>query len=266
MLYSFIKKWKLPVAMIIGVVLYYALCPVLSPRAEQLFYHVVSHYVQPFLIFTMLFLSFLKVRPKDLKPHRWHGMLLLTQGALFVLFSLIAIAFDKISPQGESHEAVKLLLECAMLCFICPTATASAVIVQKLGGSLSGDVTYIILCNLMVSILAPMFLPLVEPEVNAITAADTSFFDFHSTLSAMVQIMGKVFPLLLCPLFVAMIVRHYAPQLMQRLLSIPDLAFYMWLVALALAITVTVRTIAEIKIPGRSFKFCFNNEGLVELH
>lgn len=246
-LYSLLKTWKLPLAMIIGVVLYYALRPLMNAQEETVFYYSVSHYVQPTLIFTMLFLSFLKVEPRNLKPHRWHGVLLLTQGSLFVVCSLLAIAF------AESDGTAKLLLEGAMLCFICPTATASAVIVQKLGGSLSGDVTYLILCNLMVSILAPMFLPLVEPEINAIAshstaAAYSSLFSFHSTFSAMVQIMGKVFPLLLCPLFVAMIVRHYAPQLMQRLLSVRDMAFYLWLVALALAITVTVRTIVESSI------------------
>ena len=120
-----------------------------------------------------------------------------------------------------------------MLCFICPTGTASAVIVQKLGGSVSGDVTYIVLCNMMVSLLAPAFLTLVEPHAGL--GFMTEFF----------MIMGKVFPLLLFPLLVSFVIRHYAPRLLERLLSVPDLAFYLWLVALALAITVTVRTIAE---------------------
>lgn len=250
-IFSQIKKWKLPVAMVIGVVLYYALRPLMSPHEEILFYGIVSHIVQPVLIFMMLFLSFLKVRPKDLKPHRWHGVLLLVQGGLFVVCSLLAMVCDNLSPQGES-EGAKLLIECAMLCFICPTATASAVIVQKLRGSLSGDVTYIILCNLMVSLLAPTFLPLVEPEINmqmvdaTLSSSNSSFFILPSSfLKAFFLIIGKVFPLLLCPLFVAMIVRFYMPKLKDRMLAIPDLAFYMWLVALAFAITVTVRTIVE---------------------
>ena len=234
---NLIRTWKLPVAMLLGVAIYYILLPLMDGEEEQAFYGIISHVVQPMLIFSMLFLSFIKVNPKDLKPHRWHGVLLLTQGGLFVLFSLLAMACDHLFP---SDEGCKLLLECAMLCFICPTATASAVIVQKLGGSLSGDVTYIIICNLMVSILGPLFFPLVEPEVNMqIQGGMTSF------LNAFFMIMGKVFPLLLFPLFVALIVRHYAPRLMERMLAIPDLAFYLWLVALALAITVTVRTIVE---------------------
>lgn len=260
---NILRKWKLPVAMIIGVVIYFALQPLLNGEREMVFYDVLSHVVQPMLIFTMLFLSFLKVRPKDLKPHRWHGVLLLVQGGLFVVCSLLAIVCDYANSHSSlftlhsslpvasadsslpafhfSLQEAKLLLECAMLCFICPTATASAVIVQKLGGSLSGDVTYIILCNLMVSILAPTFFPLVEP--NIISSSVGGGWGEAFTL-----IIGKVFPLLLCPLFLAMIVRHYTPKIKEKMLAIPDLAFYLWLVALALAITVTVRTIVESSI------------------
>lgn len=225
-----------------GVLLYYffeAAIPDVDTRNG--FYYAVSHYFQPALIFSMLLLSFLKVDPRDLRSHRWHGILLLTQGLLFVVCSLLALGVRSVCPEvdsiGTTDAGLLLMCEGAMLCFICPTATASAVIVQKLGGSLSGDVTYIVLCNLMVSLLAPGFLTLVEPHAGLDFA--TEFF----------MIMGKVFPLLLCPLFVALVIRHYAPRLKERLLAIPDLAFYMWLVALAFAITVTVRTIVESSTP-----------------
>lgn len=215
--------------MLIGVAIYFLIHALpITRETENDVYTTVSHLVQPCLIFSMLFLSFLKVEPRTLKPHRWHAMLLFVQGTMMVVCALLAII------PGISI-STRLLIEGAMLCFICPTATASAVIVQKLGGSLSGIVTYIILCNLLVTLLAPPLLTFVEPELYA--------HSHLSTINVMCMIMGKVFPLLLCPLFVAFMVRHYAPKLMERLLSIPDMAFYMWLVALALAITVTVRTI-----------------------
>lgn len=225
--------------MMIGVLLYYVFDAAIPDDAvRNEFYYVVSHYFQPALIFSMLLLSFLKVEPRDLKPHRWHGVLLFTQGAFFVLFSLLAIGIGMLSslPLLGVNDG-KILCEGAMLCFICPTATASAVIVHKLGGSLSGVVTYLVLCNLMVSLLAPGFLTFVEPHVG---------LDFYTEFF---MIMGKVFPLLLCPLFAALVIRHYFPLLKEKFLAIPDLAFYLWLVALALAITVTVRTIVESKTP-----------------
>ena len=147
-IFTFIRTWKLPIAMLIGVLLYYVFGTIVPQDSESDFYYIISHIFQPTLIFSMLFLSFLKVEPKNLKPHRWHGILLLTQGSLFVLCSLAALYF----PQTINQ---KILWEGAMLCFICPTATASAVIVQKLGGSLSGDITYIVLCNLQASTSSP---------------------------------------------------------------------------------------------------------------
>lgn len=229
-----LRTWKLPVAMVCGVLLY-ALFETVLPDIDirNDFYDVISHIIQPSLIFVMLFLSFLKVRTHNLRPHRWHGILLFTQGMLFVIVSVMAYALKKYT----DSDYWPILMEGAMLCFICPTATATAVIVQKLGGSLSGVVTYIVLCNLMVSMLAPVFLTLVEPHSGM--TFQTEFF----------IIMGKVFPLLLCPLFVALCVRHYTPKLSELFLRIKDLAFYLWLFALAFAIMVTVRTIVESKIP-----------------
>ena len=248
-LLNILRAWKLPVAMVAGAMVYYIIRALpLTDGEEDALYYVITHYVQPGLIFAMLFLSFLRVSLHDLMPHRWHAVLLAVQGSLFVICSLAAWGWDHLvqaqgltaTAQGltaacqviDAHE-LKLLMEAAMLCFICPTATASAVIVRKLGGSLSGIVTYILLVNLMVAIIAPIFLPLVEP---------------HGGMGFMTEftlIIGKVFPLLLCPLLLAMVVRYYAPRLTERLLLHADLPFYLWLIALPLAITVTVRTIYD---------------------
>lgn len=232
-----LRSFKLPIAMLMGVLAYYLFRALpLDTEGERTLYAVITRAVQPTLIFVMLFLSFLRVSPHDLKPHRWHGILLLTQGGLFVLCSLAAYACGQLPSTIAAGTStitgdVKLLLEGAMLCFICPTATASAVIVRKLGGSMSGIVTYILLCNMMVSVLAPAFLTLVEPHAG---------MDFFTELFL---IMGQVFPLLLCPLLLAIVIRHYCQKLCAKLLSVPDLPFYLWLIALPLAITVTVRTI-----------------------
>ena len=230
---EFARTWKLPVAMICGVALYVMLESVTAtlgiPAEREAAYDVVTHFMQPTLLFAMLTLSFLKIRPRDLRLHRWHVVLLSVQAVLFIVCALAAMACR------ETYIG-RLAFESAMICFVCPTATASAVIVQKLNGSLSGIVTYIVLCNIMVTVLSPVFLPLVEPQ-NGMTF-----------LTELIMIMRKVFPLLLCPLFLAFAIRYFAPGLMQILLRIRDMAFYLWLVALALAIMVTVRTIIESSI------------------
>lgn len=220
-----VKRWGLPLAMVCGLAIYYLIewLP-LSQEAYDGVYAVVSHYVQPVLIFVMLWLSFMKVKLREMKPRRWHLWLLLLQAGCFLVCSFGAM----LSP----YYGMKILSEGAMLAFVCPTATAAAVVTGKLGGSVSGVVTYLMLCNLMVSLLAPAVLPLVEPHEGM------------SFLPSFLLILRKVFPLLICPLLLAQGVRYLLPKVYRRVMRYPDLAFQVWLPALALAITVTVRSIA----------------------
>ncbi|MCF0179041.1 MAG: transporter [Bacteroidales bacterium] len=210
--------------MTLGVVCYFIFhfLPV-SGELRSFTFNAVSHWIQPMFLFFMIFLSFIKVKPSELRPHKWHLRVLGEQAAFFILASFLAMLVK--------HEGLKVLCEGAMLAFICPTATASAVVVGRLRGSVSGVVTYILLVNLMVSVLAPCLLTLVEPREGL--DFTTSFF----------MIMGKVFPLLICPLLTAWVVRYLIPSVYHWLLKFPDLAFNIWFISLALAIAVTVRSI-----------------------
>lgn len=187
--------------------------------------------LQPFFIFSMLFLTFCRIEPKDLKPHRWHWWLLLIQGGLFVVLGMIVIWVLNNFP-GDSHDKV-VLIESAMLCLICPTATAAAVVTRKLGGDVAGITTYTVLINLLTAVLVPLIIPLIQPMQG---------MDFWTAFSV---IVAKVFPLLIMPCLAAWLVRYLAPKLHRRLLQYPDLAFYLWAMALALAISVTVKSIVQ---------------------
>lgn len=232
---KFFRNWTLPISMLLGVVGYFVFhfLPV-SGEVRSFTFVAISRWIQPVLLFTMLFLSFCKVKPSELRPHKWHLRVLCEQALFFIIFSLLAML--------ANDEGVKVLCEGAMLTFICPTATASAVITGKLGGSTSGVVTYLLLCNLMVSLLAPFFLSLVEPHPE---------LDF---LTSFFMIMGKVFPLMICPLLTAWVVRYLLPKFHRFILKFPDLPFNIWFVALALAIAVTVRSIMHSSV---SFWYLF---------
>lgn len=222
---TFLRNWTLPIAMLVGVAEYFVFVALpLDQAAHDWTYIAVTRYIQPILLFFMLFLSFIKVSPKEMRPHKWQLWVLLVQTGLFIAFSLIGMIMP--------DEGNRVLCEGAMLSLICPTATASAVITGKLGGSVSGVVTYLILCNLMVSFCAPIFLPLVEPS-------EVAFMD------AFLSILSKVFPLMICPLALAWIVRFLIRPLHRWLLGFKDLAFYVWAVSLSLAIAVTVRSIVH---------------------
>ena len=229
---QFFKNWALPISMASGALAYFVFVALPIPAAVHVVtYTALSQYIQPTLIFCMLFLSFMKVRIADMRPQWWHLWVLILQAGWFILFSLLSMHCQ--------HHGLKVLCEGAMLAFICPTATASAVITGKLGGSVPGVVTYLMFCNLMVSVVASAFLPLVEPQegLNFIT----SFY----------MIIGKVFPLLICPLLLAQLVRYLWPKAHRKLLAYPDLAFHIWVVSLALAITVTVRSIVHSSVDWR---------------
>lgn len=178
----------------------------------------------------MLFLSFCKVDFSGMRPRKWHLWLLLLQTVGFTAFAAIATMID-------SQTDYRVLIEAAMICIICPTATASAVIVKKLGGSAEGVTTYTILINICNAVIVPLAVPLVHPQVG------------QTFLASAALIVGKVFPLLLLPLIMAMCVKKWIPLLHHKLSNFFNLSFYLWAVALCLAISVTTRTIVHTHLP-----------------
>ena len=229
---SIIKNWTLPIAMVTGASIYllYHVMPDSVHKAGPFLGGVVS-VMQPVLIFLMLFLTFCRIEPKDLKPHRWHWWLLLIQGGIFTILGLIVVLVGK-HVSGGGPEA-KVLLESAMLCMICPTATAAAVVTRKLGGDVAGITTYVVLINILAAMLVPLVVPLIQP------IGGMSFWDAFSL------ILAKVLPLLILPCFCAWLVRYLMPRIHQKLLQWQDLPFNIWVIALTLAIAVTTKAVVN---------------------
>lgn len=220
----FLKNWTLPVAMCVGAIGYFlfANLPFMAPLKPMT--NALVAILTPLLIFAQLLLTFCKVSPQELVPSAWHGWLLLIQ-----LFSCMVLAALLLwVPMNVEYKEV---FEGAMVCFICPTATAAAVITGKLGGSASSLTTYTLLSNLLAAVVVPLVFPLVEPH------ADISFF------AAFLKILSKVFPLLLCPFILACFFRRYMPAVHHFLVGLKDMAFYLWAVALAIVTAQTVRSL-----------------------
>ncbi len=175
----------------------------------------VSGFPDSLLIFPQLLLTFCKVEVHELKPKSWHGWLLLFQTVSCLIVAVLLVC----CPMEEVYREV---FEGAMVCLICPTATAAAVITGKLGRSASSLTTYTLLSNLLAAVAVPLVFPLVEPH------ADITFF------VAFLKILSKVFPLLLCPFLLAWFLRAFVPKVHHFLLGFHDAAFYLWAVALAI--------------------------------
>jgi BASS family bile acid:Na+ symporter len=227
-----IKDWMLPIAMVTGASIYllYHIMPEPVHRAGPYLEGLVN-VSQPLLIFLMLFLTFCRIEPKDLKPHRWHWWLLLIQGGLFTILGLVVVLIGRLWPDAGPESQV--LIESAMLCLICPTATAAAVVTRKLGGDVAGITTYVVLINILTAILVPLIVPMIQQM------GGMGFWDAFSL------ILAKVLPLLILPCFCAWLLRYLAPRVHQKLLQWQDLPFNIWVVALVLAIAVTTKAVVN---------------------
>ena len=226
--FRFLRDWSLPISILAGLTGYFIAreIPFLFAHRETAASVVTT--IQPILIFAMLYITFCKVDIRDLHLHRWHLHLLLIQAGAFALLSLVVILFPTLS--------WRVVVEGAMLCMICPTATAAVVITSKLGGDTASLTTYTILINLAVSLVVPVLVPLVNPQSGA------------TFISSFLLIIYKVFPLLMFPLLLAVLTRRFAPWLHRLVLACKGLAFYLWIVNLSLAIAVTTRSIAHTRI------------------
>lgn len=198
-------------SMIIGAVGYSYLLP-LKP-------------ILPWLIFFMLFFTFCKVNPLDLRLHKWHGVVLALQifFALGTYAGLYYLTHNKILSQG------------LMLCFIMPTATAAPIIAGKLGGSIQNLTTFTLLSNFATALLVPAVFPLVNP------AADMTFWP------AFLLILSRICPLLLGPFFAAWLLRiGYKQKTKKEFVLSVQLAvipFYLWVASIVVLSAVVTETV-----------------------
>ena len=214
----------LPIAITLGAFLFLVLWFV-RPLAEHVEpgFSVFAKQIQPILIAIMLFLQFNRVSPHDLRFRKWHFVLLGFQIGIFALLTLLAVML----PEGNG----RILVESAMLCFICPTASAAGVVTSKLGGSLSDTVSYVVMINISVALVVPLAIPIVN------TASDVPF------MTSFLAICMKIFPLLVLPLIIAWIVRYTMRRLQRWLMRYTEWAFYCWGVALCFAIYLATRAL-----------------------
>lgn len=222
---QFIKNWTLPISMLTGVAGYFIYVNIPALDSTHAFANTLISYIQPLLIFAMLFVNFCRISPRDLRPHSWMLKPLAVQSLSFVAMGLLIIFLPEMPG--------RVVIESAMICMICPTATAAAVVTTRLNGNASTVISYTCIINLTASLLIPAIVPFLHDLPNT----DLSFE--HSFL----LIMGKVFPLLILPLLTAWLLKYLAPKVHEKVKQQKDLSFNLWAIALALAIAVTVKAI-----------------------
>ncbi len=218
-----LRDWMLPIAIVTGISIYliYHFCPALHPAGKVL--HVLAAEGQKTIISILMFFQFVKVSPHDLRFRRWHVMALLFQIAAFIGFAaLVYITRD---------ETTRILLECAMLCLICPTASAAGVITEKLKGSLSETMSYLVLINTVATFLIPAVIPMVRPS------------DSYGFWQYVIRIGERIFPLLILPCLLAWLIRYTTHRLQRLLMRLSRYTFYIWGPGLMLAMVLSTRAL-----------------------
>lgn len=189
----------LPLAMLCGVLFHEAIDAV--------------QFLAPYLIFTMLLITFCKVNPHEFRITRMTWLLLAVQipGSVAVYLALRPI--DEAVAQG------------AAICVLCPTATAAPVITGMLGGSVARLATFSIVSNAAVAVTAPIMF--------AAVGSDAGQPDFGSTFG---RIATHVAPMILLPLATAFVLRGVLPKVHGAIASHQSLSFYLWAVSLIIVV------------------------------
>ena len=195
-----LKPWMLPIAMVCGI----------------LFHGVIGavQFLAPYLIFTMLLITFCKIEPSEFRISR------LTWSVVAVQLVCSVAVFFVLKPLSAD------LAEGTMICFLCPTATAAPVITAMLGGSIATVVAISLLSNFMLAALGPLFLAYIGSGAGAGLSFGHAF----------VIILSKVGPMVLGPLAAALIMRAVWPRAHNALATRQALSFYIWAISLILVV------------------------------
>ncbi len=195
-----LKMFMLPIAMLCG----------------WLFHQPVEavQFLSPYLIFTMLLITFCRVNISEFRitTLTWQVVGVQMIGCVVLYFSIAP--FDSVLAQG------------AMLCFLCPTATAAPVITAMLGGSIITLVAISVLSNVWAALFAPLMftIALGDEGVN---------IDFLATFGT---IMAKVGPMIVGPMMLALLLRIVAPKVHRFIHDNQSMSFYLWSIVLIIVV------------------------------
>ena len=229
--FSFFRKFALPCSLVLGALGYliFANVPFLQPLGDAVGPRLVE--LMPVVLFALLYVTFCKIEIKEMKPKAWHFVLQLIRTSLALLMVIAICLF------GKNYE-MKVILEGAFICFICPTAAAVAVVTEKLGGSIGSLTTYTVIANIFTMIIIPSLFPMVEK------GADVSF------LYMSMMVFRNVTTVLVVPLLLALLSRKFLPRFVDKVKSVKDLGFYMWCFNLTILMGETVRNILHATVSG----------------
>ena len=203
-----VKTVTMPSAMIVGALL----CRPISALEVW-----SGQMITPTLIFLMLFVTFCRVKPSQMRPSMMHLWLLIIQIVACVGVYLVLRPLDEVVAQG------------AMICILAPVAMAAVVIAGMLGANVATMATYSLLCNMVVALVAPVILSFTGTGACSFT-----------------EILARIAPLLIMPFAAAQFLRFVLPKAAKWIGDHSQISFYMWLLSLIVIIGRTTAFIIDL--------------------
>lgn len=199
------KSFVLPLALISGYFLR-ELCSVLSVTV-------------PYAIFLILVLTFSGVHLSSLRPSKLDFWLSIFQTSVSICLYWIfkSLFHDEILAQG------------ALMCVLCPVASSVTVVASMLGANPVRTATYTIIGNLLVSVLAPVYISLISSEEGG--------YAFGKTF---IMIFFKIAVVIALPFFTVWIIQKYLPAINSNIANFKHISFYLWAYALFVTIGQTI--------------------------
>lgn len=193
-----LKPFMLPISMLGGILFY------------PWMYHFT--FLSPYLIFMMLVITYSRVEPREFRIGKMQWILLAAQLVLSAAVFFSLVWWNKDLASG------------VFVCVFIPTATAAPVITAMLGGSITRLVGFSLIGNLSCAILGPGVLAAMGVH------PDMTFMESFSLISS------RVFPLLVLPIIVALILRYSWRRAHDFMAQNQDFSFYMWAVSLFIVV------------------------------
>lgn len=203
------RTYAMPVAMVIGILLH--------DWVGEL------KFLSPWLIAAMLFVTFTRVKVKELRLRKIHagqlGFQLLVSVGLY--FLLTALGVGEVVSQG------------VMICIFMPTAMASVVIGAMLGANVGTMTTFTLLSNMAVAVTAPVLFSFVG------THTDLPF------LTSFWMVLRRLLLLVVAPFVLAALMEKFAPKAYDYVHRHQQWSFYLWVVSLVILMGSTTNFILE---------------------
>lgn len=180
----------------------------------------------PYLIFSILLLNFTSVNIKSLKLIHISKMtiwLLLFQIVVSLGgYYLINYLFDN-----------EIVAQGVLVGVLCPVAASSVVISCILGANRETVTTHVILGNLMVAVVAPIYFSFIGEQQSM------------PFLESFVLILRRVSPIIALPFFVAMFLQLFAAKVNRFISRFEPYSLHIWAAALTITLGQTISFIID---------------------